>query len=113
MQYSLSKVRVAYAIDDQWEEDVAVELDSALNRWREQVPEHRTSSFSSLPSSTSRLVCLLATDSALGPHAHGPGVLRPVGCAALYVLSIADPNSSAVHPDCAQVAADGDSIKLL
>jgi hypothetical protein len=53
MQYSLSKVRVAYAIDDQWEEDVAVELDSALNRWREQVPEHCTSSFSSLPSSTS------------------------------------------------------------
>ncbi|KAF8169422.1 fungal-specific transcription factor domain-containing protein [Mycena galopus ATCC 62051] len=38
--YSLSKVRVAYAIDDQWEEDVAVELDSALNRWRDQVPEH-------------------------------------------------------------------------
>ncbi|KAF7372556.1 Zn(2)-C6 fungal-type domain-containing protein [Mycena venus] len=38
--YSLSKVRVAYAIDDQWEEDVTVELDSALNRWRDQVPEH-------------------------------------------------------------------------
>ncbi|KAF8180962.1 fungal-specific transcription factor domain-containing protein [Mycena galopus ATCC 62051] len=38
--YSLSKVRVTYAVDDQWEEDVAVELDSALNRWRDQVPEH-------------------------------------------------------------------------
>jgi hypothetical protein len=78
MQYSLSKVRVAYAIDDQWEEDVAVELDSALNRWRDQVPEHRTSSLSSLPSSTSTVAdsCSFACDdSALGRRARGPGVL--------------------------------------
>ncbi|KAJ6511807.1 fungal-specific transcription factor domain-containing protein [Mycena vulgaris] len=37
--YPLTKVR-AYAVDDAWEELVVAELDSALNRWREQVPEH-------------------------------------------------------------------------
>ncbi|KAJ7495521.1 fungal-specific transcription factor domain-containing protein [Mycena latifolia] len=38
--YSLMKVRSVYAIDDAWEENVVVELDSALNRWRDEVPEH-------------------------------------------------------------------------
>jgi hypothetical protein len=34
----------AVAIDDgDWEEQVVVELDSALNRWRDEVPEHRAS----------------------------------------------------------------------
>ncbi|KAJ6540005.1 fungal-specific transcription factor domain-containing protein [Mycena vulgaris] len=37
--YPLTKVR-AYAVDGAWEELVVAELDSALNRWREQVPEH-------------------------------------------------------------------------
>ncbi|KAJ6542285.1 fungal-specific transcription factor domain-containing protein [Mycena vulgaris] len=38
--YPLKKVRAAYAIDDAWEELVVAELDSALNRWRDEVPEH-------------------------------------------------------------------------
>ncbi|KAJ7495520.1 fungal-specific transcription factor domain-containing protein [Mycena latifolia] len=38
--YSLMKVRVVFAVDDAWEENVVAELDSALNRWRDQVPEH-------------------------------------------------------------------------
>ncbi|KAJ7495523.1 fungal-specific transcription factor domain-containing protein [Mycena latifolia] len=38
--YSLMKVRSVYAVDDAWEENVVVELDSALNRWRDEVPEH-------------------------------------------------------------------------
>ncbi|KAJ6539990.1 hypothetical protein DFH09DRAFT_1368606 [Mycena vulgaris] len=37
--YPLTKVR-AYAVDDAWEELVVAELDSALNRWRDGVPEH-------------------------------------------------------------------------
>ncbi|KAJ7042345.1 fungal-specific transcription factor domain-containing protein [Mycena alexandri] len=38
--YSLSKVRVVFSMDDAWEENIVAELDSALNRWRDQVPEH-------------------------------------------------------------------------
>ncbi|KAJ6504939.1 hypothetical protein DFH09DRAFT_1335141 [Mycena vulgaris] len=38
--YPLTKVRAAYAVDDTWEELVVAELDSALNRWRDEVPEH-------------------------------------------------------------------------
>ncbi|KAJ6587582.1 fungal-specific transcription factor domain-containing protein [Mycena vulgaris] len=38
--YSLTKMRVVFAIDDSWEEHVVAELDSALNRWRDEVPEH-------------------------------------------------------------------------
>ncbi|KAJ7141767.1 fungal-specific transcription factor domain-containing protein [Mycena crocata] len=38
--YSLSKVRAVFQIDDTWEENVVAELDSALNSWRDQVPEH-------------------------------------------------------------------------
>ncbi|KAJ6587578.1 fungal-specific transcription factor domain-containing protein [Mycena vulgaris] len=38
--YSLTKTRVVFAIDDSWEEHVVAELDSALNRWRDEMPEH-------------------------------------------------------------------------
>ncbi|KAJ7664066.1 fungal-specific transcription factor domain-containing protein [Mycena rosella] len=38
--YSLTKVRVLFAVDDAWEENAVAELDSALNLWRDQVPEH-------------------------------------------------------------------------
>ncbi|KAJ6552571.1 fungal-specific transcription factor domain-containing protein [Mycena vulgaris] len=38
--YSLTKVRVIYAVDDAWDELVVAELDSTLNRWRDEVPEH-------------------------------------------------------------------------
>ncbi|KAJ7143999.1 fungal-specific transcription factor domain-containing protein [Mycena epipterygia] len=38
--YSLSKVRVIFSINDAWEEQVVAELDSALNSWRDEVPEH-------------------------------------------------------------------------
>ncbi|KAJ7629572.1 fungal-specific transcription factor domain-containing protein [Mycena rosella] len=38
--YSLTKVRVVHAIDDAWEASVVAELDSALNSWHDQVPEH-------------------------------------------------------------------------
>ncbi|KAJ7135720.1 fungal-specific transcription factor domain-containing protein [Mycena epipterygia] len=37
---SLSKARAVFAIDDAWEEKAVMELDSALNSWREEVPEH-------------------------------------------------------------------------
>ncbi|KAJ7171366.1 fungal-specific transcription factor domain-containing protein [Mycena filopes] len=38
--YSLSKVRIVFSMDEAWEENIVAELDSALNRWRDQVPEH-------------------------------------------------------------------------
>ncbi|KAJ7664065.1 fungal-specific transcription factor domain-containing protein [Mycena rosella] len=38
--YPLPKVRQELAVDDTWEENVVAELDSALNQWRDQVPEH-------------------------------------------------------------------------
>ncbi|KAJ6467873.1 fungal-specific transcription factor domain-containing protein [Mycena sanguinolenta] len=38
--YSLNKVRVASSITDSWEEQAIAELDSALNNWRDQVPDH-------------------------------------------------------------------------
>ncbi|KAJ7617321.1 hypothetical protein FB45DRAFT_1034612 [Roridomyces roridus] len=38
--YPLSKIRMLFRMDDQWEENVVAELDSALNKWRDEVPEH-------------------------------------------------------------------------
>ncbi|KAJ7091086.1 hypothetical protein C8R44DRAFT_990636 [Mycena epipterygia] len=38
--YSLGKSRVRFTADDGWEEHFVADLDSALNRWRDQVPEH-------------------------------------------------------------------------
>ncbi|KAJ7131066.1 fungal-specific transcription factor domain-containing protein [Mycena epipterygia] len=38
--YSLGKSRSRFTADDGWEEHFVVDLDSALNRWRDQVPEH-------------------------------------------------------------------------
>ncbi|KAJ7758388.1 fungal-specific transcription factor domain-containing protein [Mycena metata] len=37
--YSLSKVRAVFSMHDA-EENIVAELDSALNKWRDQVPEH-------------------------------------------------------------------------
>ncbi|KAF7358738.1 Zn(2)-C6 fungal-type domain-containing protein [Mycena sanguinolenta] len=39
-QYSLKKVRTAFSIDDVWELQAIAELDSALNNWRDQLPNH-------------------------------------------------------------------------
>ncbi|KAJ7264507.1 fungal-specific transcription factor domain-containing protein, partial [Mycena haematopus] len=38
--YSLNKVRTAFSIDDAWEAQAIAELDSALNNWRDQIPDH-------------------------------------------------------------------------
>ncbi|KAF7318508.1 Zn(2)-C6 fungal-type domain-containing protein [Mycena chlorophos] len=38
--YSLNKTRVMFQINETWEENVVAELDSALNGWRDRVPEH-------------------------------------------------------------------------
>ncbi|KAJ7051548.1 fungal-specific transcription factor domain-containing protein [Mycena amicta] len=39
--YSLGKVRDAFSVvDESWEQHVVTELDSALNTWRDRVPEH-------------------------------------------------------------------------
>ncbi|KAJ7118079.1 fungal-specific transcription factor domain-containing protein [Mycena epipterygia] len=38
--YSLGKSRARFTADDGWEEHFVADLDSALNRWRDQVPEH-------------------------------------------------------------------------
>ncbi|KAJ6580392.1 fungal-specific transcription factor domain-containing protein [Mycena vulgaris] len=38
--YSLNKARATSPVDDGWEEHFVADLDSALNRWRDQVPEH-------------------------------------------------------------------------
>ncbi|KAJ7087974.1 fungal-specific transcription factor domain-containing protein [Mycena belliarum] len=38
--YSLMKVRLMFSVDDLWEENFVAELDSALNRWHDEIPEH-------------------------------------------------------------------------
>ncbi|KAJ7637573.1 fungal-specific transcription factor domain-containing protein, partial [Mycena polygramma] len=38
--YGLNKVHMPFMQDEGWEDKVVVELDSALNNWRDQVPEH-------------------------------------------------------------------------
>ncbi|KAJ7278920.1 fungal-specific transcription factor domain-containing protein [Mycena rebaudengoi] len=38
--YSLTKLRVALGIDANWEESIVTELDSVLNQWRDEIPEH-------------------------------------------------------------------------
>ncbi|KAJ7471657.1 fungal-specific transcription factor domain-containing protein [Mycena galericulata] len=38
--FPLSKVQVVFQIDESWEEHVVAELDSALNQWRDEVPQH-------------------------------------------------------------------------
>ncbi|KAJ7673839.1 fungal-specific transcription factor domain-containing protein [Mycena polygramma] len=38
--YGLNKVRVFFMVQDGWEENAVAELDSALNNWHDQVPEH-------------------------------------------------------------------------
>ncbi|KAJ7905864.1 fungal-specific transcription factor domain-containing protein [Mycena leptocephala] len=39
-RYGLHKVRVFFSVDDAWEENAAAEFDSALNNWRDQIPDH-------------------------------------------------------------------------
>ncbi|KAK7013955.1 Zn(2)-C6 fungal-type domain-containing protein [Favolaschia claudopus] len=38
--YSLKTTRAAMAITDEWEAQIIAELDSSLNDWRDQIPEH-------------------------------------------------------------------------
>ncbi|KAF8180539.1 fungal-specific transcription factor domain-containing protein [Mycena galopus ATCC 62051] len=38
--YSLKKVRTTFSINEAWEEQAITELDSALNNWRDQIPDH-------------------------------------------------------------------------
>ncbi|KAJ7673799.1 fungal-specific transcription factor domain-containing protein [Mycena polygramma] len=38
--YGLNKVRVLFMVEDGWEENAVAELDSALNYWYDNVPEH-------------------------------------------------------------------------
>ncbi|KAJ7764189.1 fungal-specific transcription factor domain-containing protein [Mycena maculata] len=38
--YPLNKVKILFSISEDWEEQVVAELDSALNRWRDEVPAH-------------------------------------------------------------------------
>ncbi|KAJ6460653.1 fungal-specific transcription factor domain-containing protein, partial [Mycena vitilis] len=38
--YGLNKVHMPFEQDQGWEDKAVVELDSALNKWRDQVPEH-------------------------------------------------------------------------
>ncbi|KAJ7254991.1 fungal-specific transcription factor domain-containing protein [Mycena haematopus] len=38
--YSLNKIRDACSITDAWEEAAIAELDSSLNNWRDQIPDH-------------------------------------------------------------------------
>ncbi|KAJ7813924.1 fungal-specific transcription factor domain-containing protein [Mycena olivaceomarginata] len=38
--YSLKKVRTTLSLDDAWEVQAIAELDSALNSWRDQIPDH-------------------------------------------------------------------------
>ncbi|KAJ6618065.1 fungal-specific transcription factor domain-containing protein [Mycena sp. CBHHK59/15] len=38
--YSLNKTKVVFAIEDTWEDQYVAELDSALNKWLDGVPEH-------------------------------------------------------------------------
>ncbi|KAJ6492202.1 fungal-specific transcription factor domain-containing protein [Mycena sanguinolenta] len=38
--YSLKRVRTVYSVDDAWELQAIAELDSTLNNWRDQLPDH-------------------------------------------------------------------------
>ncbi|KAJ7775771.1 fungal-specific transcription factor domain-containing protein [Mycena maculata] len=38
--YPLSKVKIMFWSNEDWEEQVVSELDSALNRWRDEIPAH-------------------------------------------------------------------------
>lgn len=46
MQYSTNRSKMLIGLgDDKWEEQVVVELDSALNKWFETIPPHRARPF--------------------------------------------------------------------
>ena len=46
MQYSINKSKALLGfVGQQWEQHIVAELDSALNKWIDSVPDHRKSSF--------------------------------------------------------------------
>ena len=43
MQYSINKSKALLGfVGQQWEQHIVAELDSALNKWIDSVPDHRT-----------------------------------------------------------------------
>jgi hypothetical protein len=42
-----SEINLGLPADGTWEEQAIAELDSAINAWRDKIPDHRTSIFSS------------------------------------------------------------------
>jgi len=43
LQYSINKLKVLLGfVGQQWEQQIVAELDSALNKWIDGVPDHRT-----------------------------------------------------------------------
>lgn len=39
--YAINRSKAAFAVNPNWEADTVAELDSALNAWEDNLPEHR------------------------------------------------------------------------
>ncbi len=70
-QYSINKSKILLGfVGQQWEQHIVAELDSALNKWVDSIPDHRTSCLYFI-----KIYVLTFTDSAMGPESRQSRVL--------------------------------------
>lgn len=91
-QYSINKSKILLGfVGPQWEQHIVAELDSALNKWIDTVPDHcKWCNQSSWV--TSLIIC-----SALGPTPREPPVLQPIRHIIRNILPPSDSHPSSIH----------------
>ena len=88
-QYSINKSKALLGfVGQQWEQHIVAELDSALNKWVDSVPDHRTSLVNQL-----LLILNLCDASAMGPASRGRGVFPSVSYPLCQLLPPPDPRT--------------------
>ena len=95
LQYSINKSKALLGfVGQQWEQHIVAELDSALNKWVDSVPDHRTFFFADLRVPFS----FLHNTSSMGPASGRHSVFPSIGNALCQLLPPSDSRTSSFHP---------------
>ena len=94
-QYSINKSKALLGfVGQQWEQHIVAELDSALNKWVDSVPDHRTF-FCRTADFRSYFPC---NSSAMGPQSGGHRIFPSIGNPLCQLLPPPDSRTSSFHP---------------
>lgn len=94
VQYSINKSKVMLGfVGSQWEQHIVAELDSAMNKWVDSVPDH-----CKLFATLFDLHLSSGLVSAMGPQSRERSVAKPVSVSVCNILPPPNYRSSTLHP---------------